>query len=114
MNYAIILTGGKQYQVSIGTEISVDKLLVKEGDTITFDQVLLMVDDQKVAVGTPTVKDTIVTAKILKQEKGPKIRTAIYKAKSRHRRVRGHRQLLTRVKIVSILKQKREKKLIKK
>ena len=71
--------------------------------TLTFDQVYLLVNEDKVSLGTPLVSGAQVTATVLGQAKGPKIRVATYTAKSRHRRVRGHRQLLTRVKIKDIV-----------
>lgn len=108
MIYAVIKTGGKQYQVTSQQEVLVDKLVGAVGDTISFDQILLAVNDSQVKIGTPILKGTKVTAQILKQVKAPKIRVATYRAKSRYRRVKGHRQPLTLVKIVSIVD--REKK----
>jgi len=102
MKYAIIRTGGKQYQVSEAEELLVEKINSKEGVSVEFDSVLLLVDGEKVAIGQPTIKGARVKAKIVGQVKGPKIRVAKFKAKSRYRRVRGHRQRLTRIKIEKI------------
>ena len=104
MNYAVIGVGGKQFLVQAGEEITVDRLPAADSSSIlTFDQVYLLVNEGKVSLGTPLVKGAQVAASVIGQAKGPKIRVATYTAKSRHRRVRGHRQLLTRVKITSIL-----------
>lgn len=103
MKYAVIRTGGKQYKVAQDDELEVEKLEGKKGSSLIFDEVLLLVDKAKVKVGQPLVKGAKVKAKILDQIKGKKIRVATYKAKSRYRRVKGHRQRLTRVKISSIL-----------
>jgi large subunit ribosomal protein L21 len=110
MKYAVIKTGGKQYRVAEGDEIEIEKIDTPEGKTLTFDEVLLLVDDKKTKIGQPKVARAKVKAKVLSHLakvlshlKGKKIRVATYKAKSRYRRVKGHRQQLTRVKISSIL-----------
>ena len=110
MKYAVIQTGGKQYQVTEGQTLSLEKLNGKPKDKLEFDQVLLVVDDTKVHLGQPVVKGALVTAEILEQKKAKKIRVAKFKAKSRYRRVKGHRQQLTEVKIVKIAIDSREKK----
>lgn len=102
MKYTIIKIGGKQYKVSEGDELLVEKIEGKKGDSIVFDQVFLLVDDGKVNIGQPLVKGAKVGAKILEQTKGEKIRVVKFKAKSRYRRVKGHRQRLTKVKIERI------------
>jgi large subunit ribosomal protein L21 len=103
MKYAIIKTGGKQYRVSEGDEVEIEKIDTPEGKAVIFAEVLLLVDDKKIKIGQPQVKGARVKAKVLSHFKGQKIRVATYKAKSRYRRVKGHRQQLTRVKILSIL-----------
>lgn len=103
MDYAVVVIGGKQYRVSPEEELLVDRLPGKVDETITFDQVYLRVKDDQVSLGTPQLSPVTVTGKILSHLRGPKIRVAIYKAKSRYRKVRGHRQSLTRVKIISIV-----------
>ncbi len=102
MKYAVIQTGGKQYQVSEGDTLEVEKLEGKAKAKLTFDKVLLVVDDKKISLGQPLVKGAKVTAEILEQKKGDKIRVAKFKAKSRYRRIQGHRQLLTKLKILKI------------
>lgn len=113
MNYAVVGVGGKQFLVQAGEEITLDRLPAADNSsTLTFDQVYLLVNEGKVSLGAPTVSGAQVTASVIGQIKGPKIRVATYTAKSRHRRVRGHRQSLTRVKITSIVireKVKRDK-----
>lgn len=102
MKYAVIEINGKQHQVSEDDEIEVDKIEGDKGKKITFDKVLLIVNDKKKKIGTPLVKGAKVTAEILDQFKGKKIRVATYKAKSRYRRVIGHRSQLTKIKIKKI------------
>lgn len=99
MNYAVIKTGGKQYKVCEGDIIEVDRLPVEKDGQISFDQVLLWVSDSEIKIGTPTVPEVKVKAKVLEQKKGEKIRVAKFKAKVRYRRVLGFRPLLTQVKI---------------
>lgn len=103
MKYAIIKIGGKQYKICEGDEIEIEKIDTPEGRTTTFDNVLLLVSDKKVKIGRPKVASAKVKAKVTSHFKDKKIRVATYKAKSRYRRVKGHRQQLTRVKILSIL-----------
>ena len=100
--YAIIETGGKQIKVAAGDVIYVEKLPVEAGETVTFDQVLV-VSDKKMTVGTPYLKGANVVGKVEKQGKGKKIRIYKYKAKSgsTHRR-QGHRQPYTKVLIETI------------
>lgn len=103
MKYAVIRTGGKQYRVAEGDKIEVDKLEIEKGESFTFDEVLLLVDGEKVKVGQPLVKGVKVKAKVVDQIKGKKIRVATFKAKSRYRRVKGFRSRLTKVKIGKIV-----------
>lgn len=100
MKYAIIRTGGKQYQVKGGEELLVEK--IEAAKTVVFDEVLLLVEDKEVKIGQPRVEGAKVKAKIIEQIKGEKIRVAKFRAKSRYRRVKGHRQRLTKVKIEKI------------
>ena len=113
--YAIIRTGGKQYRVSEGDVLEVEKLNVQEGDEVVFDDVLTVVSDGDVKVGKPTVEGAKVTAKVAAQGKADKIFVTIekqgrgkkiivfkYKAKSNYRKRQGHRQPFTRVEITSI------------
>ena len=98
---AVIETGGKQVKVAKGDSIFVEKLDVKEGDTVTFDKVLL-IGGESSKVGAPYVANATVTAKVEKQGKGKKIIVFKYKNKTTYRRKQGHRQPYTRVIIESI------------
>ena len=103
MQHAIIVTGGKQYRVAEGDLLFVEKLPAEAGDTVTFDQVLAVVDGEKEPIiGTPTVAGATVTAKVVKNGKGKKIRVFKYKAKKNYRRRQGHRQPYTQVQIDAI------------
>lgn len=99
--YAIVKTGGKQYCVEEGKKISVEKLDAEVGAEVVFDQVLLVAGDE-VQVGAPVVAGAKVTAKVLEQGKGKKIRIFKYKAKSNYRRRQGHRQPYTKVEVTKI------------
>ncbi len=100
--YAIIKTGGKQYKVAEGDEVIIEKLEVAEGDSVTFEEVLTVVDGDNVKIGTPKVEGAKVTASVVKQGKGPKIRIFKFKHKTNYRRRQGHRQPFTKVKIEKI------------
>ena len=109
MKYAVITSGGKQYKVSEGQVLELDKLDAELGAMYQFDNVLLTVDGDTVQIGEPYLENIAVSAKVLEQVKGDKIRVAKFKAKSRYRRVQGFRALLTKVEITS-LSGKSEKK----
>ena len=100
--YAVIKTGGKQYKVSEGDVITVEKLAANEGDAVVFDNVLTVVNDGDVKVGTPVVEGAKVTGKVEAQGKAKKILVFKYKAKSNYRRRQGHRQPFTKVVIEKI------------
>lgn len=103
MNYAIIKTGGKQYRVVKGSVIEVESIPgASKDDKISFDQVLLCVDEKEVNIGSPLVSGAVVTAKVIDSIKGEKIRVAKFLAKSKYRKVRGHRQSLSKVMIEDI------------
>ena len=99
--FAIVQTGGKQYNVTEGDIIKVEKLSNAVGDKINLE-VLLVSSDNKVVAGTPTVKDAEVTAEVLSHGKGDKIVVYKYKPKKNERKKQGHRQPWTELKIVSI------------
>ena len=99
--YAIIATGGKQYKVSEGDIIKVEKLGVAAGETVTFEQVLA-VNNGELAVGCPTVDGATVTASVVKEGKGKKVIVYKYKRKTGYHKKNGHRQLYTQVKIEKI------------
>ena len=100
--YAIIKTGGKQYRVSEGDVITIEKLDVAAEGTVSFDEVVTVVKDGDVKVGTPLVDGAKVTGTVLEHGKGKKILVFKYKAKSNYRRRQGHRQPFTKVRIESI------------
>jgi large subunit ribosomal protein L21 len=100
--YAVIETGGKQYRVELGSEFAVERLEGTPGDTIKFDRVLLVADGDKASVGTPVVDDALVTADLVRQDRGEKIIVFKYRPKARHRAKNGHRQELTIVRIADI------------
>jgi len=97
--YAIIETGGKQYKVTPGKTIDVERLDVAEGNTVDLDRVLLIADGDKVAVGSPTIEGAKVVATSQGEGKAKKIIVFKYKPKVRYRKKTGHRQLYTRLAI---------------
>ena len=99
--YAIIETGGKQYKVTEGDIIRVEKLAAEEGSEYTFDQVLA-VNDGSLKVGNPTVDGAKVTATVMGNGRGKKVIVYKYKRKSGYHKKAGHRQAYTQVKIESI------------
>ncbi|MBI4049649.1 MAG: 50S ribosomal protein L21 [Candidatus Doudnabacteria bacterium] len=99
---AVIETGGKQYLVSPKEKLAIEKLAGKEGETVTFDKVLLVTDSDSVSVGKPYVAGAKVVGKVLAQNKADKLVVFKYRAKSRYRRKYGHRQQQTVVEIESI------------
>ena len=99
---AIIVTGGKQYNVSEGDELFIEKLNAEAEDTVTFDQVLAVVDGANSVFGTPVVDGATVTAKVLKNGKAKKVVVFKYRPKKDSKSLRGHRQPYTKVKIEKI------------
>ena len=99
--YAVIVSGGKQYKVSEGDVIRVEKLDVEEGAKVSFDEVLLL-QDGALKIGTPTVKGANVSGTVLKNGKAKKVIVYRYKRKSGYHKKNGHRQLFTEVKIEKI------------
>ncbi len=101
--YAVIETGGKQYRVSEGDAIIVEKLPHQVGDSVELERVLLVSGDAGVTVGQPLVAGAKVIAKVESEERGPKILVWKYRAKQRYRRRQGHRQAQTRLRIEKII-----------
>ncbi len=99
--YAIIATGGKQYKVSEGDVIRIEKLEAEDGAEVTFDQVLA-VSDSELKVGCPTVEGASVTATVEKQGKAKKVIVYKFKRKTGYHKKNGHRQLYTQVRIDKI------------
>ena len=100
--YAVFVTGGKQYKVSQGDTVFVEKLDLNEEENVTFDNILLVGKDDGAVVGNPTVSGAKVTAKVLKNGKGKKITVFTYRSKKDSKRKMGHRQPYTKLEIVSI------------
>jgi len=100
---AIIKTGGKQYLVSPGDKIRIEKIDGEEGKEVNFTDVLLIQENKKVEIGTPKVKNAKVIGKILKQGKEDKVIIFKYKPKKRYKKKAGHRQPYTEIEIKNIL-----------
>ena len=102
VKHAIIVTGGKQYRVAEGDVLFIEKLDVEAGDTVKFDQVLAIIDEESSVFGAPVVEGATVTANVVKNGKGKKIRVYKMKPKKGYRRTQGHRQPYTKVQIEAI------------
>jgi len=101
--YAVIETGGKQYKVTPGQTIDVERLQVAQGDTVELDKVLLIAEGDKITAGEPTVEGAKVIAISQGEGKGKKIIVFKYKSKVRYRKKTGHRQFYTRLTIDKII-----------
>ena len=101
---AVIKTGGKQYKVSEGDKIRVEKLSKEEGSVVSFPDVLLYVDGENVDVGTPTVSGVSVEGKVLGEGKADKVVVFKYKKRKRYSKKKGHRQQYTQVEITTVRK----------
>lgn len=101
-NWAIIRTGGKQYKVKEGETLSVEKLEKKDGESINFDEVLLINTAGTLKIGKPLIEKAKVKAKIVDTFRDKKIRVVKYKSKSRYTRTTGHRQTKTKILIEKI------------
>jgi large subunit ribosomal protein L21 len=102
MAYAIFKTGGRQYRVSVGEKLDVEKLELSEGDSVTFDTVLAAGEGSGIQVGAPFVSGASVVAKVLKQFKAPKVIAFKFKRRKGYHRKKGHRQNLTKLQITAI------------
>ena len=100
--YAVIETGGKQYKVAEGDVIYIEKLDAAEGDSVTFDKVLIIGDGENITVGAPAIDGAAVTGKVEKQGKSKKIYVFKMKRKKNERKKKGHRQPYTKVTIEKI------------
>jgi len=100
--YAVIKTGGKQYRVSEGETLKIEKLVADEGSSIEFDQVLMVVDGEDVKVGAPLVAGGKVTATVVRHALDKKIDIVKFRRRKNYRRHHGHRQPFTEVKITGI------------
>ena len=99
---AIIVTGGKQYKVSEGDVLFIEKLEAEAGQSVVFDQVLAVLDGDKATFGAPTVEGASVDATVVKNGKGKKIRVFKYRSKKDSKSLQGHRQPYTKVQIEKI------------
>ena len=102
MKIAVIETGGKQYVVSDGSVVTVEKLPAAKDGKITFDKVLMVDDGSKTTVGEPHLKDAVVTAELVEEGRADKVVVIHYRQKSRYFKKRGHRQPFTTVKITAL------------
>lgn len=100
--YAVIESGGKQYRVQLGTELAVDRLDAEAGQTIEFERVLLVADEDRAAIGQPLVKGARVSADVVRQDRGDKIVVFKYRPKARSRVKQGHRADLTILRVSDI------------
>jgi len=100
--YAVVKTGGKQYRVAKDDKILVEHIDAEEGQTITLDKVMMLGDGDKVTIGAPVVENASVEAEVLSQTRGPKLIIFRRKRRKNHRRIQGHRQDLTLLKITDI------------
>jgi large subunit ribosomal protein L21 len=101
--YAVIKTGGKQYRVSPGDSVEVEKLPNEVGEQVDLDQVLLVANGSGLQVGRPLVEGAVVKATVTRQVKGRKIVVFKHRSSKRYRRKRGHRQNYTRLRIDEIV-----------
>ena len=100
--YAVIISGGKQYRVSPGDVIQVEKLDAPEGQMVDLNQVLMVSDDQGVRVGNPVLADATVTAMVKNHGRGEKIRVFKMRRRKHYRKTTGHRQYYTELEITEI------------
>lgn len=100
--YAVIKTGGKQHKVSEGDVISIEKINGSRGDTVSFHEVLMISKDDDIKVGTPYLEGANVSGEIIEQTKGHKINVFKMKRRKGFKKKTGHRQKLTRMKIMAI------------
>ena len=102
MSYAVIVSGGKQHKVVEGEVLSLEKIELGVGETVKFDQVLMIRQDGKFKMGKPLVEGVTVEAEVLSQYRGEKIRIIKFKRRKHHMKHQGHRQYLTKVRITKI------------
>ena len=102
MSYAVIVTGGKQYKVAPGEYLKIEKLEVATGESIDFDEVLMVADGDAIKVGAPVVEGAKVTAEIVAHGRGDKVKIIKFNRRKHHRKQMGHRQWFTEIKITGI------------
>lgn len=101
--YAVIKTGGKQYRVAAGDTLKIETLTAEVGNVVSFDEVLMITNGDKVSVGSPLVKGGVVKAEVLAHGRGDKIRIVKHRRRKHYHKEQGHRQNFTQVKITEIL-----------
>ena len=97
--YAVIKTGGKQYRVTPGLKLKVEKLTGEVGSDVTLDQVLVMADGENVTIGAPLIAGASVTAKVLSHGRGDKVMIFKFRRRKHYRKTQGHRQSYTEIQI---------------
>ena len=100
--YAVFKTGGKQYTVSEGETLKIEKLEVEPGKKVTFNEVLMIADGENVQIGSPLVDKASVEAKVISQGKGKKVNILKFKRRKNSMKQQGHRQLFTEIQIGKI------------
>ncbi len=100
--YAVIRTGGKQYRVTEGETLKVEKLVVEAGGNVEISDVLMIADGEELKLGAPVLEGAKVTAEVVSHGRGPKIKIIKFKRRKHHRKQMGHRQWFTELKITSI------------
>lgn len=100
--YAVIVSGGKQYRISEGQTVKLEKIEAETGASIDFDKVLMIVDGDVIKIGQPVVAGAIVTAEIIAQGRHKKVKILKFKRRKHHMKQMGHRQWFTEVKITGI------------
>ncbi|MEP4602711.1 50S ribosomal protein L21 [Saccharospirillum sp.] len=100
--YAVIVSGGKQYRVSEGETLKLEKIEAETGASIDFDKILLVVNGEKVNIGAPVVKGAKVTAEVVAHGRHKKVKILKFKRRKHHMKQMGHRQWFTEVKITGI------------
>lgn len=100
--YAVIVTGGKQYRVSQGDKVRVEKLDVAEGDSVELEQVLMVVDGDDVKIGAPVLEGGKVTAEVKAHGRSKKVNIIKFRRRKHHMKRQGHRQAFTELEITGI------------
>ena len=101
--YAVVATGGKQYKVSKGDVLRIEKIAGEVGDAVTLDKVLMVADGEQVDIGRPVIENAAVNAQIVEQGKAKKVLVFKYKRRKGYRRKQGHRQPFTAIRIDNIV-----------
>ena len=102
MIFAVVEIGGKQYKVSPGDKLKVEKLEAQDGESVVFDKVLLKSNEGEVSIGSPYINGATVEAKVLKQGRHKKVIVFKYHSKTRYRKKKGHRQFFTELEILKV------------